>query len=83
MSKLQEKPSSLKREHPVLQKLKFINFFLCIWVIFDLLDSDPDSEFGSRDLLQSGSNPDTVPDQILIRIWIKSGYGSGSTTLIS
>ncbi len=37
MSKLQEKPSALKREHPALQKIKFINFFLCLWVIFALL----------------------------------------------
>ncbi len=42
MSKLQEKPSALKREHPALQKMKFINFFLCLWVIFALLDTDPD-----------------------------------------
>ncbi len=41
MSKLQEKPSALKREHPTLQKMKFINFFLCLWVIFALLDPDP------------------------------------------
>ncbi len=27
MSKLQEKPSALKREHQALQKIKFINFF--------------------------------------------------------
>jgi hypothetical protein len=41
MSKLQEKPSALKREHPALQKMKFINFFLCLWIIFALLDTDP------------------------------------------
>jgi hypothetical protein len=40
-SKLQEKPSTLKREHPALQKMKFINFFLFLWVIFALLDPDP------------------------------------------
>jgi hypothetical protein len=27
MSKLQDKPSALRREHPALQKMKFINFF--------------------------------------------------------
>jgi hypothetical protein len=43
MSKLQEKPSALKREHLALQKLKFINF-LCFWVIFALLDPDPDPQ---------------------------------------
>jgi hypothetical protein len=36
-SKLQEKPLALKRKHPALQKMKFINFFLCLWVIFALL----------------------------------------------
>ncbi len=41
MSKLQEKPSALKREHPALKKIKFIRFFLCLWVIFALLDPDP------------------------------------------
>jgi hypothetical protein len=42
LSKLYEKPSALKREHPALQKMQFINFFLCLWVIFALLDPDPD-----------------------------------------
>ena len=51
MSKLQEKPSALKREHPALQKMKFMNFFLCLWVIFALLD--PDCESGSG--YESGS----------------------------
>jgi hypothetical protein len=27
--------------------MKFLNFFLLLWVIFDLLDPDPDSEYGS------------------------------------
>ncbi len=40
MSKLQEKPSVLKRDHPAFKKMKFINFFLCLWVIFALLDPD-------------------------------------------
>jgi hypothetical protein len=38
MSKIQRKPSALKREHPALQKMKFSNFFLCLWVSFALLD---------------------------------------------
>jgi hypothetical protein len=42
MSKLREKPSALTREHPALKKMKFINFFLCLWVIFTLLDPDTD-----------------------------------------
>ncbi len=42
MSKLHEKPSALKREYPALQKMKFINFFLSLWVIFTLPDPDAD-----------------------------------------
>jgi hypothetical protein len=30
MSKLQEKPSALKREHPALQKMKFLYFFMFV-----------------------------------------------------
>jgi hypothetical protein len=44
MSKLQEKTLALKREHPAPQKMKFINFFLCLWVIFALLDGDTEPE---------------------------------------
>ncbi len=40
--KLQEKPSALEREHPVIQNMKFLYFFLFLWVIFALLDPDPD-----------------------------------------
>jgi hypothetical protein len=58
----QEKPSALKREHLAFQKMKFINFFLYLWVIFALLDPDPDCESGSgyasKDPIESGSNPD-------------------------
>jgi hypothetical protein len=42
MSKLQEKPSALNREHPALQNMTFLNFLLFLWVIFALLDSDSD-----------------------------------------
>ena len=42
--KLQEKPSALKREHPVLKNRKILDFFLILWVIFALLDPDPDPE---------------------------------------
>ncbi len=85
-SKLQKKPSALKREHPesstskheissifstfvghfcppvfclqlskeniqnpALQNMKFLQFFLLLWVIFALLDPDLDSEYGSTD----------------------------------
>jgi hypothetical protein len=42
MPKLHEKPSALKREHPVLKNMKILDFFLFLWVIFALLDPDPD-----------------------------------------
>jgi hypothetical protein len=35
--------------------MKFLNFFLLLWVIFALLDPDPDSESGSTDPIESGS----------------------------
>jgi hypothetical protein len=59
-SKLQKKPSALKREHPALQNMKFLNFFLLLSVIFDLLD--PDSEYGSGSADLSESGPNTDPD---------------------
>ncbi len=40
---LQEKPSAVKREHPALQKIKFINFFYFV-VHFALLDPDPEPQ---------------------------------------
>jgi hypothetical protein len=40
-SKLQKKPSALKRGHPALINMKFLNFFLLLWAIFVLLDPDP------------------------------------------
>ncbi len=60
MSKLQDKPSVLKREHPAVQKMKFITFVLFEWVIFALLDPDPDCEFQSRsrEPIESRSNSD-------------------------
>jgi hypothetical protein len=58
-SKLQKKPSALKKEHPKLQHMNFLHFFLLMWVIFVLLDPDPDSEYkygsGYTDLIGSGS----------------------------
>jgi hypothetical protein len=41
MSKLQQKSSPLKREHPALLDIKFLNLFLFLWVCFALLDPDP------------------------------------------
>jgi hypothetical protein len=40
-SKLEEKPSALKKERPATQNIKFLNFFLFLWVIFAFLDPDP------------------------------------------
>ncbi len=57
MSKLQERPSPLKREHPALQNVKFIILFLCLWVICALLDPDP------------GTPLNTDPIQIRIHSW--------------
>jgi hypothetical protein len=56
-SKLQEKPSALKKEHSALQNMEFINSFLLFWVIFALLDLDPQfgSGLGSRDPIESDS----------------------------
>jgi hypothetical protein len=39
--KLQEKPSTLKREHSALQNMKILDFFLFLWVFFAILDPDP------------------------------------------
>jgi hypothetical protein len=41
MSKLQKNASALQREHPALQNMKFLNFFLLLWVIFALLSLVP------------------------------------------
>jgi hypothetical protein len=41
---------------------KFLNCFLFLWAILRLLDLDPDSEYGSTDLTESGSNHDPDPD---------------------
>jgi hypothetical protein len=43
--KLQVKPSALKREHPALQNMKILDFFLFFGVFFALLDPDPDPQF--------------------------------------
>jgi hypothetical protein len=63
MSKLQKKPSALKRGHPTLQNMNFYKFFSTIVGHFALLDPDPDSESGSGSTgpMESGSNPDPDP----------------------
>jgi hypothetical protein len=82
MFNLQEKPSAIKREHPALQKMKFINYFIFFWLIFALLDPHPDcksgSGYGSRDPIESGSDPDPqhcLPCQSLSGSW----YGKTSS----
>jgi hypothetical protein len=36
---------ALQREHPALQKMKILSFFLFFWIIFAFLDPDPDPQF--------------------------------------
>ncbi len=55
----------LKREHPALQNMKFLNFFY-FFVIFALLDPDPDSESRSIGLIESVSNPNLDPKQYIL-----------------
>jgi hypothetical protein len=59
--KLQKKPSALKREHPTLQNMKFLNFFVLLCVNFVLLDPDSESGSGSTDPIESGSHWDPDP----------------------
>jgi hypothetical protein len=66
MSKLQKKPLALKRGHPILQKHELLQIFFLLWVIFALLDPDPES--GTNDPMESGSNPDPQPCDFLIVI---------------
>jgi hypothetical protein len=71
--KLQEKPSALKKEHPALQNMKILYFFLFFWIIFPLLDPDPDpatqinadpcgSGYGSR----SETLDKTIPTTLIL-----------------
>ncbi len=74
MSKPQQKPSALKREHPEIQNMKFLNFFLFLWVTFALLDPDPDTD------------PLTwlIPDPIRIRNTATNRYrGTGTVNVVS
>jgi hypothetical protein len=43
----QEKPSALNREHPAIQNMKFLYFFLLLWVIFAHLDPDPATQINA------------------------------------
>ena len=64
-SKLQKKPSALKREHPALHNMNFLDFLTLLHAIFALLDPDPDYEYrsGSTDLIESGHS--TVPYNLI------------------
>ncbi len=55
MSKLQQKPSALKGEHPELQNMKFLNFF---FFVGNFCPPGSGFGYGSTDLIDSGSNPD-------------------------
>jgi hypothetical protein len=59
-SKLQKKPSALKRGYPTLQNMN-LKKFLLLWFIFALLDPDSESGSGSTDPVESGSGSATLP----------------------
>jgi hypothetical protein len=77
-SKLQEKPSALRREHPANQKKKFIIFFFCggLFLPSWMKIRNP----GLEVIWSKHPSP-------WIRIrrphWIRLQYGSGSTTLLA
>jgi hypothetical protein len=54
MSKRKEKPSTLKREHPVLQNMEILYFLFFVGHFFALLDPDPATQI-SEDQCGSGS----------------------------
>jgi hypothetical protein len=58
MSKQQEKPSALKREHPALQKMKFYIFSIFVVYFFCLMDPDLDPDSGSGYGSSDPLNPD-------------------------
>jgi hypothetical protein len=62
MSKLQKKPSALKRGHPTLQNMNFYKFLSNFVGHF----CPPGSGSGSTDPIESGSNPDPDPQPFLI-----------------
>jgi hypothetical protein len=52
--------------------MKFIIFFQFLWVIFALLDPDPDCKSGSRDPFESGSGATTL-QQSQVHICLSKG----------
>jgi hypothetical protein len=69
--------SALKREYPVLQKMKFNDCFLYFWAIFPFLYPDPDckSESRSRNPIVSeskfGSGSVSTTLRIIVKNWIR------------
>jgi hypothetical protein len=71
MSRLQEKPSALKRKHPALQKtLNFFTFYIFV--------PDPDPNSNGRSQMQGGKKTEmqTGSSETLI------GWKSGKTTYV-
>jgi hypothetical protein len=52
---LQARTPANKTVKQRLEESKDDNFFLFLWLIFTLLNPDPNSESGSTDLIESGS----------------------------
>jgi hypothetical protein len=73
MSKLQEKPSALKKEHPALQKMKFIN---------STRTACPIPLFNSLCLQQSCGSDSLNPDPDTDPIWIQGFDDQKNTDLI-
>ncbi len=69
MSKLQKKPSALKREHPSLQNMKFLDFFLLWWMVSQFFPPGSRSGFW-------------IVIRIHWHDWIQIQFGSGSATLV-
>jgi hypothetical protein len=71
MSRLQKKPPAHKRGHPTLQNM---NFFILLWVIFALLDPDPDpySNYGSgsNGPIEYGSGSETLENSVLFFLFL-------------
>jgi hypothetical protein len=79
MPKLQEKPSALKREHPALQNVKILYFFLFLWVIFALLDPDPAAQINADPCGSgSGSGSETLHPGYRLKKALDAGFVSAT-----
>ncbi len=87
-----------KEAIPTLQNMNFSKFFLLLWLIFALLDPDPDAESGDTDPIESGAcvrsrvadpDPDSDPltrlnpDPIRIRIRIRIRNPASNTGTVT